>query len=104
MRQQYSSSTPSYYPSPLSNTGVQHGSHGNGGHGHTLSRIESLPQLVNRMSPLLSSASSSSPGSGHAASYERERDRDRDSITLPPTPLSADPRHGPASKMTFVTQ
>lgn len=89
-------------PSPLSsNPPVLHSSQGGGhgnhhGHGHQLPPLGQITSYAGRLSPMLSSASPI----GHSpltstlppASFERERDRDsmRD---LPPTPVSAEPRH-----------
>ncbi|KAF8639423.1 hypothetical protein AX17_001513 [Amanita inopinata Kibby_2008] len=104
-RQQYSTSTNTFYsiPSPLSNPPVLSAPHetGHQPHEHPLPPLGQITSYTDRMSPMLPSASSvtQSPLTSTLppASYERERDRERE---LPPTPLSAEPRHPRRTLMT----
>ncbi|KAH9959602.1 hypothetical protein BC827DRAFT_493301 [Russula dissimulans] len=89
----------SLYPSPLS-----HPFHPQG-QNHAPSSLPSLPLVLNRASPILSSTSSDSAlSSAVPASFERERHRDS-AVALPHVAMS-DPRRVPTTtnKTTFVTQ
>lgn len=95
-RGHYAVQSGSLYPSPLSHPPLQ--SHGPS---HTPSPLPSLPMVLNRASPILSSTSSDSAlGSALPASFERERHRDP--VALPQVPLS-EQRRVPTNKTTFVT-
>ena len=96
-RGHYAVQSGSLYPSPLSHPPLQ-----SQGLNHTTS--SSLPPLVlNRASPILSSASSDSIlSSAVPASFERERHREP--VSLPQVSMS-EPRRAPTTnKTTFVTQ
>ena len=84
----------SLYPSPLSHPPLQ-----SQGLNHTpSSSLPPLPHVLNRASPILSSASSDSAlSSAVPASFERERHRE-----LPQ--LLSESRRAPTNKTTFVTQ
>ena len=102
-RQPYSSNSSTFYsvPSPLSNPPVLHPQHGN-----QLPRLDHIPSYTDRVSPMHSSGSpiSHSPLTSTVppASFERERNRDRELRELPPTPVSAEPRH--SSRRSILTQ
>ncbi|PFH53050.1 hypothetical protein AMATHDRAFT_73596 [Amanita thiersii Skay4041] len=106
-RQQYSTNTTAFYsvPSPLSNQPVLNPSNDTSqqpqSHNNQLPPLGQISTYASRLSPMLPSASpvAHSPLTSTLppASYERERDRDRE---LPPTPLSAEPRHSRRSILT----
>jgi hypothetical protein len=84
-RQTYPNASSSFYsvPSPLSNPPVLQSQHGNHS---SIPRLDHISTYSDRHSPTHSPLTSTVP----PASYERERNRDRE---LPPTPVSASPRH-----------
>jgi hypothetical protein len=89
----------SLYPSPLSHPPLQ-----SQGLNHTTSSsLPPLPLVLNRASPILSSASSDSAlSSAVPPSFERERHREP--VSLPQVSMS-EPRRAPTTnKTTFVTQ
>lgn len=87
----------SLYPSPLSHPPLQ-----SQGLNHAPSSLPPLPLVLNRASPILSSASSDSALSSTVpASFERERHRDP--VSLPQVSLS-ESRRASTNKTTFVTQ
>ncbi len=88
----------SLYPSPLSHPPLQ-----SQGLNHTTpSSLPPLPLVLNRASPILSSASSDSAlSSAVPASFERERHREP--VSLPQVSLP-ESRRAPTNKTTFVTQ
>ena len=87
----------SLYPSPLSHPPLQ-----SQGLNHAPSSLPPLPHVLNRASPILSSASSDSAlSSAVPASFERERHRDP--ASLPQVSMS-ESRRAPTNKTTFVTQ
>ncbi|KAH9936060.1 hypothetical protein B0H21DRAFT_758828 [Amylocystis lapponica] len=76
--------------------------------GSNIPRLEPIVPYASRIPTLASPSSpaSDSPLSGSlsTASFERERhDKDRDRVILPPTPVSAEPRHV-SGKASFMTQ
>ncbi|KAF8896286.1 hypothetical protein BD779DRAFT_1433228 [Infundibulicybe gibba] len=107
-RPPYSNNNGSFYsvPSPLSNPPVLHSQVHQHQHHHSnqLPRLGQIASYADRLSPMPSSASpvSHSPlaSTALAASFERDKDRDRELRDLPPTPLSAEPRHARRSILT----
>jgi hypothetical protein len=95
-RGHYAVQSGSLYPSPLSHPPLQ-------SHHTASSSLPPLPLILNRASPILSSASSDSAlGSTVPASFERERHREP--VSLPQVSMS-EPRRAPTTnKTTFVTQ
>jgi hypothetical protein len=98
-RGHYAVQSGSLYPSPLSHPPLQ-----SQGLNHTTSSsLPPLPLVLNRASPILSSASSDSVlGSVVPASFERERHREP--VSLPQVSISESRRAPTTSKTTFVTQ
>lgn len=98
-RGHYTVQSGSLYPSPLSHPPLQ-----SQGMNHTTSSsLPPLPLVLNRASPILSSASSDSIlGSTVPASFERERHREP--VSLPQVSMSESRRAPTTSKTTFVTQ
>jgi len=85
----------SLYPSPLSHPPLQ---------SQGPSSLPSLPLVLNRASPILSSTSSDSAlSSAVPASFERERHRDP-AVALPQVTMSEPRRIPTPNKTTFVTQ
>jgi hypothetical protein len=98
-RGHYAVQSGSLYSSPLSHPPLQ-----SQGLNHTTSSsLPPLPLVLNRASPILSSASSDSVlGSAVPASFERERHREP--VSLPQVSMSESRRAPTTSKTTFVTQ
>ena len=95
-RGHYAVQSGSLYPSPLSHPPLQ-----SQGLNHTTSSsLPPLPLVLNRASPILSSASSDSAlSSAVPASFERDRHRE-----LPQVSMSESRRAPTTNKTTFVTQ
>jgi hypothetical protein len=97
-RGHYAVQSGSLYPSPLSHPPLQ-----SQGLNHTTSSLPPLPHVLNRASPILSSASSDSAlSSAVPASFERERHREP--VSLPQISMSESRRGPTTNKTTFVTQ
>lgn len=99
-RGHYAVQSGSLYPSPLSHPPLQ-----SQGLNHTTSSsLPPLPLVLNRASPILSSASSDSALSSAVPASSFERERHRESVSLPQVSMSDSRRAPTTNKTTFVTQ